>query len=203
MAFFDDLSKKISAVSQTTIQKTKDFADTTKINTMITEETKKLKVAYCKIGKLYADTCIEPTGDYVELIKAVRESENKIKNYHKQIQVLKSMKKCVNCGADVLKESKFCSACGKSADKKEVPVPTNSTVCSACGRYVENGMKFCTFCGNPIGTPMSAQDVNVYEDIFSVSNQIPVKAAVNKCSVCGNELEADDAFCVNCGTRLN
>ena len=58
----------------------KDF-----INAQLTEETRKLKIAYCKIGKLYADTCTEPSGDFAQLINAVRESQNNIRSLRKQL----------------------------------------------------------------------------------------------------------------------
>ena len=35
MAFFDSLSKKVTQVGQTTIQKTKEFAEVTRVNSLI------------------------------------------------------------------------------------------------------------------------------------------------------------------------
>ena len=40
MAFFDELSKKVTEASQKTIAKTKELADTSRLNSMISEEEK-------------------------------------------------------------------------------------------------------------------------------------------------------------------
>ena len=42
MSFFNNLGQKISDVSQTTIKKTKDLADTAKLNLNISEEERKI-----------------------------------------------------------------------------------------------------------------------------------------------------------------
>ena len=53
MAFFDNLSKKVSEAGQKTIQKTKELADTSRLNAMIADEEKAINNAYYQIGKLY------------------------------------------------------------------------------------------------------------------------------------------------------
>ena len=45
MSFFNNLGQKISDVSQTTIKKTKDLADTAKLNLNISEEERKIDTA--------------------------------------------------------------------------------------------------------------------------------------------------------------
>ena len=53
MSFLNNLGQKISDVSQTTIKKTKDLADTAKLNLNISEEERKIDTAYEQIGKWY------------------------------------------------------------------------------------------------------------------------------------------------------
>lgn len=55
MSFFNNLGQKISDVSQTTIKKTKDLADTAKLNLNISEEEHKINTAYEQIGKWYVE----------------------------------------------------------------------------------------------------------------------------------------------------
>ena len=45
MSFLNNLGQKISDVSQTTIKKTKDLADTAKLNLNISEEERKIDTA--------------------------------------------------------------------------------------------------------------------------------------------------------------
>ena len=53
MAFFDKLSKTVTEVSQKTIAKAKELADTSRLNSMISEEEKVIANQYFQIGKLY------------------------------------------------------------------------------------------------------------------------------------------------------
>lgn len=55
MSFLNNLGQKISDVSQTTIKKTKDLADTAKLNLNISEEERKIDTAYEQIGKWYVE----------------------------------------------------------------------------------------------------------------------------------------------------
>ena len=55
MSFLNNLGQKISDVSQTTIKKTKDLADTAKLNLNISEEEHKINTAYEQIGKWYVE----------------------------------------------------------------------------------------------------------------------------------------------------
>ena len=52
MAFFDKLSKTVTEVSQKTIAKAKELADTSRLNSMISEEEKVIANQYFQIGKL-------------------------------------------------------------------------------------------------------------------------------------------------------
>ena len=54
MSFFDNLGQKLNDVGQTTIKKTKDLADTAKMNIEISEEERKISNAHEQIGKWYA-----------------------------------------------------------------------------------------------------------------------------------------------------
>ena len=53
MAFFNDLSRKLTSVSQTAVQKTKDVADIAKINSEISDLQRTVNNLYYEIGKLY------------------------------------------------------------------------------------------------------------------------------------------------------
>lgn len=53
MAFFDKIGKTVTEVSQKTIAKTKELADTSRLNTMISEEERIIANQYFQIGKLY------------------------------------------------------------------------------------------------------------------------------------------------------
>lgn len=53
MAFFDDLSKKITDASTKTIQKGKDLTDVARLNSQISAEENRINTLYGMIGKQY------------------------------------------------------------------------------------------------------------------------------------------------------
>ena len=113
MAFFDDLGKKISQAGQTAVQKTKEIADITKINSLIADETKKINENHREIGKLYVSLHgADKESAFAELIAAVRASEAKIAEYRQQLNDIKGVVRCEKCGAEVSANAAFCSSCG-------------------------------------------------------------------------------------------
>ena len=105
MSFLNNLGQKISDVSQTTIKKTKDLADTAKLNLNISEEERKIDTAYEQIGKWYVEKHREDA--------ECRES----------IHQMKGVAICPSCGASVDADAAFCSACGQKMPEKPKPEP--------------------------------------------------------------------------------
>lgn len=152
MAFFDDLSKKFSEASQSTIQKTQNMAESVKLNSMISDEEKKIKELCTQIGKLYVSKYKEtPDDDFLTLVEEVKEAEAKITQYKDRIIELKGAGKCPNCGAEIANDAVFCSSCG-TAVPKNAPAEPEGAFCSACGAKVRPGSRFCTSCGTPMTT---------------------------------------------------
>ena len=90
MGFLDDFSKKASAAGKMAIEKTKDFADIAKLNSNISDEEKKINTAYSEIGKQYFEN---HQNDFEECFaaqfSAIRESQEKIKEFEQQIADIK------------------------------------------------------------------------------------------------------------------
>ena len=78
MAFFDKLSKTVTEVSQKTIAKAKELADTSRLNSMISEEEKVIANQYFQIGKLYVSVHKDDfEDDFAGMIGAIAEAEAK------------------------------------------------------------------------------------------------------------------------------
>ncbi len=220
MAFFDSVGKKLTQAGQDALQKTKDIADIAKINSLISDEEKRLNNNYYQIGKLYAQLhssdCEEGFSYY---INEVTESLKKIEELKANLQVLKAIAICPKCGAEVPTSSMFCNACGSPMHKPEVnnaAPPADSVKCSNCGNFVNKNMKFCTSCGTPIQavapvvespvveSPVVESPVVVpQEDVIVI--ETPVEETVvseRRCSACGALVDADAIFCEGCGARL-
>lgn len=197
MPFFDELGKKITQVSQTAVQKTRDASDTMKLNSSISEEERNIERCWKEIGKLYAsihstdfDKPFEP------LMESIHGSEAKIQGYRQQIQTIKGVMRCEKCGSEVPAGAAFCNTCGAPMPKQ---TPTASVisgpVCPACGAPVGEGLSFCTSCGTPLKAASTSEDTS-----------IPVSEADqqgSQCPHCGKINPAGTVFCVGCGERMD
>lgn len=153
MAFFEKLGEKISSTSKDVAKKTKDLADIAKINMQISGEEDNIKDLYHQIGKKYYE--LHPNSNKAEfeaLCNSVTQSLEKINTYKEQIQSIKGVKKCSNCGAEIEDSSVFCGVCGSKAatveEKQESP-PV-SPICPGCQNPVTEDMAFCEGCGKKL-----------------------------------------------------
>lgn len=197
MAFFDNLGKKVSETTAKTVQKAQELSEISRINSLISEEEKKINVAYYQIGKLYVSVHgSDGEKDFSGMVATALEGERKITEYRKQIQIIKGIRHCEICGAEVAKGVAFCSSCGASIPKIEnaTLVDTSTVRCESCGAMVKRGMRFCTSCGNPmvLSTTPDTPSVEMPEE----------KTAEKFCPSCGIKIEGDIAFCTECGTKL-
>lgn len=90
MAFFDDLSKKIGEVADTVSDKTKDFAETTKLNQAIACEEKKITKYFIEVGKYYFEKeKNNPDSSIAELCSKIAASQQTVQNLEQKINDIK------------------------------------------------------------------------------------------------------------------
>lgn len=156
MAFFDDLSKKISDAGYKTIAKTKEMSEVSKLNAYVGGEQKKLKELYMQLGERYAQLHRDDYEDaFVDIMGSLFECEVRIADYQQQIRDAKGVSICQQCGAEVGKGFAFCSACGAAMPVAE-PAPMDGNVCTSCGTPLAPDVRFCTTCGTPVAAPAPA-----------------------------------------------
>lgn len=137
MAFFDDISKKM-----------KDLSDTSKINSMIAATTKELDGLYLELGKrFYAQYNGTPDAPFQELIESIRIRQTALDQYKGQVNSIRGLSSCPNCGAAIASGASFCPTCGTQQPKPPAP-PAGTVFCSNCGAPMTEGTKFCARCGN-------------------------------------------------------
>lgn len=202
MGLFDELGKKVTAAGQKTVQKTKEVTDVARINSLISQEEKRIENIYLQIGKVYVakhgNDCDE---EMCNLVDAVKDLEEKVREYREQIQDIKGIQRCPSCGAVLPREAVFCSSCGTSViNRSRQEDLGNNLVCPVCGSSVKEGMLFCVSCGSPIDgageTETPPGDVAADDDI-----DLPEKDGRN-CPNCGAALKEGTLFCTECGTKL-
>ncbi len=120
MAFFEDLGKKLTSAGQAVAQKTKEVAEIAKLNLAIADNEKQINKTYQEIGKLYVEKYADNVGeDFAELVSTIKQAEEEIASLEKQINELKGVCKCEQCGAELNEEVSFCSECGAQIVKEE------------------------------------------------------------------------------------
>ena len=94
MSFLNNLGQKISDVSQTTIKKTKDLADTAKLNLNISEEERKIDTAFAQIGKWYVEKHREDADEDVKnWLEAIAVSAARMPMLHSAVPVDRKCRK--------------------------------------------------------------------------------------------------------------
>lgn len=196
MAVWNNFGKKASNTTAKAVQQAKILTETSRLNTLISEEKKKINSFYSQIGQAYAQVHhddYEP--GFGELMKALAETERRIREYDAQIKKLRGVVDCPGCGAELPMNAAFCSACGATIPHKEPirPAVKAGSVCSRCGASMAEGVRFCTSCGAPMAEkPVVAQPAGEEESVTA-------PAAQYICCNCGALLEADSVFCSECG----
>ena len=182
MEFFNGIGKKITQTGQGVVQKTKDTAEIIKLNGAISDEEKKVNNAYFQIGQLYFSKYRDNADeDFSFLVEQVNNSLSQIEDLKQQIQHIKGVKVCNNCGAEIPENSMFCIGCGAKIVMQSEVNTNNFIRCVKCNNLVEKGLKFCTFCGS------------------TLADNTVIKT---KCAVCGADLNGEVAFCSECGTKV-
>lgn len=152
MALFDDIGRKFG-----------EMTDTSRLNSTINDEERKINANYAQIGKLYSSLHRnDPEPEFVVFIQSIAQSEQTIQNCRLQIQRIRGVRTCSNCGGEVSVSSAFCTLCGNPMPHVNEALKGNFTVCAGCGNVVEEGMRFCINCGRPVPPRPAAPAAPVY-----------------------------------------
>lgn len=122
MAFFNELTQKAKVMAAVAADKTKDAAETVKINVAIAGEQKEIDKNYRTLGEWYVNEYEGEIPEAVrELVEAIVASKNriaeleasKVKEEEPEVEIVEpeaEPKACPVCGAPA--DSKFCPQCG-------------------------------------------------------------------------------------------
>lgn len=150
MSFFNQLGKKITQTSQDVVKGAKDLADTAKLNSQIAEEERAINSLYMKIGQKYFELFSDnPEDDFKELCSLVESSMEKIAYFRNQVQTIKGIRACPECGGGIPLNAAFCASCGfnvGSIEEEESP----GKRCPSCNQVIGHDKNFCTECGQQV-----------------------------------------------------
>lgn len=199
-------------------------AELEKWNISISEEEKKINDIYSHLGQQYFTLYgANPAPELSEYVKTIQTAQNNIDTYKKMIDDYNSVKRCVNCGAEVPDNALFCMFCATPVSNDTdvtAGLDKSTVVCPTCGETMSKDMNFCTKCGNkiseikttsdaitvPVDEPEPAPEIVEIVDIPEIADPVfesDMKAPlVQKCFNCGGDLDDDSNFCTQCGTRV-
>ena len=150
MAFFDNIGKQISNVTQNVAQQTKNLADTAQLNSAISEKQNKIQQLYLQLGQIYYELHkADPSAQGFDAIQQVSALFDEIDQCRQKIAQIRGDRTCPRCGKTSPASAQFCSSCGFTFEKPTAPA-ADGNVCSQCGAPVVAGNLFCTHCGNKL-----------------------------------------------------
>lgn len=152
MGFLD----KAKNLGNKTVEESKKYAEVTKLNMTVNSHQDQLKGVEIKLGEFILHNGFEGLGEKEEfqtLLNQAGEIQKKISELQEQINKIKNVSICTNCGAEIPKEGKFCVNCGTPAPvapepetvAPETAAPVNR--CPQCGVELEADALFCACCG--------------------------------------------------------
>lgn len=164
MEFFKGIGNKISKTGQDAIKKTKELADTSKLNSEISQEEKRISKICETLGRQYYDKYKnDENNEFEEYIVQISEAFEKIEKYEQEIKYIKGKITCPNCGADMDVNTVFCSMCGskmpeivntsfeeQDVEQTEEQIEINEKFCANCGEKLEIDAAFCPSCGTKV-----------------------------------------------------
>lgn len=111
--FFNKIGEKLSAAGADVTQKAKDTSTIISLKNKIREEENKEKLIYQEIGRKYFQEHKENEDDpYIADIQAVFAAKAGIETLRDQLKEVKGVELCPACGAEIDKDTIFCSKCG-------------------------------------------------------------------------------------------
>ena len=114
---FSDLGKKLSKIGQDTKNGVQKVSDSVSISNRITAEKKSLERLYAYIGEaVYKESPDVPKEGLEDEWAAVKVAYANIASFNDQLNHVKGIIYCPNCGRPAAKGDKFCAKCGFRLD---------------------------------------------------------------------------------------
>ena len=110
---FENWSKKLTDLGTVAASRTKNIGDRVSLTAKIEASKRELTGIYAQLGQqVYQNNQEDIPAEYVELFEKIAKLEQTLEDYQAQRQVLRNVRPCPDCGADVPNEAEFCSKCG-------------------------------------------------------------------------------------------
>lgn len=113
MGFLDKAMEAANAFSKEISSRARVVSSISKLQSQVASEEQKIKNTYSQIGMLYYEANKgKADAEFAEQCSQITTSGELIDSLKKEIEKLKGLQRCPNCGAVVSINSAFCSSCG-------------------------------------------------------------------------------------------
>ncbi|MBR2189598.1 MAG: zinc ribbon domain-containing protein [Eubacterium sp.] len=110
---FESLGKRLSDIGNVAAKKTKNLGSTVSLTAKIEATKRELTGIYAQLGQqLYQNQQDAVPEEYAELFEKITRTEAVLEDYQAQRQVLRRVRPCPTCGADVPNDDEYCAKCG-------------------------------------------------------------------------------------------
>lgn len=117
---FEELGKKLMRLGQDTKSGVQKMGESYQINTKLTDEKKKLDQLFRAIGEtVYNANKEKPLEGLEEEFEAIEAIQKNIVEYSDQLNKVKGVLYCTECGREAVKGEKFCASCGAKLPEAE------------------------------------------------------------------------------------
>ena len=148
MAFFDELGSKLTQTGKKTKEMASNLMDAAKVNNQLGDLNKEIQTLYTQLGELYYKTCGDaPDAALAELCAQVRAKEEAVAAARADLQRLKNVKVCPDCGHENQPNANFCAHCSAKLPELPKPEPAVGGFCPGCGAPLGPNDHFCGKCG--------------------------------------------------------
>ena len=120
MAILETISETITSTGKEIAGRTKEIGEIGKLKTKIAAEEKEIRKAYFEIGKLYYESKQSHEG-YEEYFTIADEAHANIKAFKAEINEIRGVIICADCGNAMGKDNLYCGKCGAKLPVVEEP----------------------------------------------------------------------------------
>ena len=120
MAFFDEISKKVSNVTQSA----QKLAEISRLQRLSAQKQSEVSKLFSHIGKLYYDGHQTGSMPVAELSAACEQADTlhaEIDGLTLKLDDLKQIRRCTHCGSIQQSDNRYCSSCGEKLVERVIP----------------------------------------------------------------------------------
>lgn len=192
--FAEKVGDKVEKGARSVSDNSKKIAEKTKVKKEISLLENEINSAYSSIGKLYFEAnSSNPDADFADLMSDIEAKTDRVEKFRQLLASLEDKYSCKQCGAELSKVQKFCDKCGAKVEPVVVPQIEGYNTPAPSSQPFPNPM-------NQNAEPVTMnQPVQNDQEVQPIQEAAP---AVKTCSNCGTELQPDQHFCEQCGTKI-